>query len=213
MEGKRFGRLIVLESAGSNKFKKKLWKCQCDCGNTTIAIGAQLRNGSWVSCGCYRFSGEGRKTHGARSGGKQSALYTAWMNMKARCENAELDGYQNYGGRGITVYPAWAQSFEVFAADVPPHPGKGYSLDRIGNNGNYEPGNVRWATRREQNTNKRDNRLITYAGKTQTLVEWAEELGVPYMTLFYRFERGMDTEKAMTPAKMHKSGRIKPYGE
>lgn len=108
---------------------------------------------------------------------KTTIEYRAWTSMRSRCFNRNHHKWKNYGGRGITICDRWLKSFESFASDMGQRPGPGYSLDRIDTNGNYEPGNCRWATAREQANNSRSNRVITWNGETLTLTEWARRLG------------------------------------
>lgn len=119
--------------------------------------------------------------------------------MIQRCTNPNDKRYKNYGGRGITVCKRWRNSFEKFLEDMGEPPTKEHSIDRINNNGNYCKSNCRWVTRKEQNRNKRNNRLITYKGKTQCLIEWAEEYNINYDTLWCRiYKYGWPIEKALT---------------
>jgi hypothetical protein len=125
--------------------------------------------------------------------------YRLWQNMLDRCRNPNNPGFHNYGGRGISVHPAWAQSFPVFLAAIGPRPSPQHSLDRKDNNKGYVPGNVRWATRKEQAHNMRKNRLLTFGGRTQTLTAWAEEIGLVPSTLQYRLKQGgMTVERALS---------------
>lgn len=156
MIGKRFGRLSVVAEEGRTKTGMVRWLCECDCGKTIVVRGTHLRQGLVSSCGCFRreASSERNKTHGK----KNSRIYRTWRNMKTRCFNHNHEHYKDYGGRGITVCKEWQNSFEAFLEYVSnlPHFGEpGYSLDRINNDGNYEPGNVRWATAKEQRNNQR----------------------------------------------------------
>lgn len=119
--------------------------------------------------------------------------------MKTRCTNPKATKYADYGGRGIRVCDAWLTSFEAFLTDVGTRPSRQHSLDRIDNNGNYEPGNVRWSTVVRQNYNRRSNHLITHNGVTLTLTEWAQRLGITRSTLSARFNlRGWTIDKAMS---------------
>ncbi len=117
--------------------------------------------------------------------------------MIARCTKPEVIGYPNYGGRGVKVCERWLTSFDAFLEDVGPRPSRGHSLDRIDCDGNYEPGNVRWATREEQARNRRDNRMLTAFGRTQCATDWAAEAGVTVQTLLKRIDRGWDAERAI----------------
>lgn len=118
--------------------------------------------------------------------------YRAWAHMKGRCYCKTDKSYANYGGRGITVCDKWRYSFELFLEDVSSLENfgeKGYSLNRINNDGNYEPGNVEWADYTAQQNNKRSNRLITYNGETKTLSQWAKKLGLDYKLVWLRLYR------------------------
>ncbi len=162
--GQRFGRLVVCRRAEMGKKRlSALWWCDCDCGSLTVVFSHSLSSGHSRSCGCLRretssklLSGHSyRLRHGCRRNGKATPEYRAWCNMQARCYNPKHDSFKNYGGRGITVSDRWRNDFAVFLDDMPPHPGKGYSLDRIDNDGNYERSNCRWATRKQQTNNRR----------------------------------------------------------
>lgn len=194
----RFGKLTVLGDAGTKR-QKRLWRVLCDCGVTCVKVATEVRNEHTKSCGCLQRAGR-QKTHGHRrftATGKQSREYTAWRNMKARCDGKNQIGFHNYGGRGIRFCERW-QSFEAFLADMGDCP-DGLTLERNDVNGNYEPSNCRWATRKEQGINKRVNRRITFNGETLTISQWAEKLNLPYETLMYRLIRRMSLERAMQP--------------
>lgn len=156
MTGKRFGRLVILSVAGKNTMGRLLWKCLCDCGNEIIRNGSEIRCGNTSSCGCLRkeMGAAANRSHGL----SKSSEWRAWGEMRKRCHNPKHRFYPYYGGRGISICERWS-SFENFIADMGPKPpGHRISLDRIDNNGNYEPGNCRWATLSEQAKNKRQNK-------------------------------------------------------
>ena len=161
--GMKFGRLLVIERAPSRPRKnggaQVCWKCKCDCGNEVTVRGGSLRGGRTTSCGCYRRENLSYyRTHRAinkeawRTSDKQ---YNEWEGMIQRCFNKNNRSYPYYGGRGITVCERWRKSYDEFLHDVGRRPSEDVSLDRINNNGNYEPGNVRWATHSQQMRNRR----------------------------------------------------------
>lgn len=159
MLGQRFGKLTVIGEDCSSKKGLAMWTCQCDCGNITKPVsGYNLRSGQTKSCGCLisESVSMAHKKHGKCN----TKLYYVWRSMKNRCYYEKHKNYKNYGGRGITVCEEWKNNFEAFHSYVSqlPHFGEeGRSLDRIDNDGNYEPGNVRWATMKEQLANRRIN--------------------------------------------------------
>lgn len=157
LTGRRFGRLVAQAKEGLATDDEARWRCLCDCGNETCVRSSSLRNGTTQSCGCLRrelLSTRPLK-HGQARHGRLTSEYDAWHAMKQRCLNPNHAAYANYGGRGITVCQQWLESFEVFFADVGLKPDPELTLDRIDNDGSYEPGNVRWATRSQQNSNQR----------------------------------------------------------
>lgn len=135
-----------------------------------------------------------RKVH---YGNERVPGYRTWLSMIARCENPRTESYPRYGGRGITVCERWRGSFADFIADVGPRPSPSHSIDRINVNGNYEPGNCRWATAVEQQRNRRSNRVLTINGRTQCLQAWADEVGIKSVTLQRRISKGMPPELAV----------------
>lgn len=160
--------------------KNRMAKQQCEFCDK-IFVGRYRKDR--LSCGCQR-----GVTHGEERGRRKSPELRAWHHMKQRCLNQNNSDYANYGGRGITVHSAWIGSYENFLQDVGRRPGPDYSIDRIDVNGNYEPGNVRWATKKEQGRNKRNNRIIEYQGNRLTASEWIARMNIS-KTHFYRLLR------------------------
>lgn len=182
--GETFGRLTVSYEAERKGKYERMWHCSCECGNTKVVSQGHLRSGHTQSCGCLHKETMRNKltTHGLRD----SKAYSCWANAKQRCTNPNNDRYENYMGRGITMYPEWLNSFEAFYRDMGDCP-EGMSLDRYpDNDGNYEPDNCRWATQEEQQNNKRNNHLLTFQGRTQTIQQWSRETGIHPGTIYNR---------------------------
>ena len=150
--GHRFGSLMVVEEQGRTRDRFVLWLCRCDCGIEAVFASNRLSSGDAKSCGNHR--SEAKLTHGqsrSEPGRKASSTYKAWMSMKARCYQVGGARYKDYGGRGIRVCERWRSNFANFFADMGERP-LGYTLDRLDPDGNYEPGNCRWATPTQQST-------------------------------------------------------------
>ncbi len=195
MTGRRYGRLLVL-MRGDNRGVKPTWICRCDCGTEKPVSGEDLRSRDAVSCGCWRREKTiaASTTHG-RTG---SRSFITWVGIRQRCHNPENHAFGNYGGRGITVCGRWRESFANFLADMGERP-RGMSIDRINNNGNYEPGNCRWATDTEQARNRRGLRMVEFDGVTLPLKPMCQRLGLNYGAISQRVNKlGWDPIKALT---------------
>lgn len=201
---KRFGRLVVLErlpielTKSGNKVRK--WKCVCDCGNVINAVHSNLTKGATQSCGCLQkeLASKRFSTHKKRS----TRLYSIHANMKQRCYNPKNKRYKNYGGRGIIICPEWLgnNGFENFY-NWAVHNGykENLTIDRINNNGNYEPLNCRWANSKEQRLNTTNNHKLTYNGKTLTAYEWSKITGINYKCILSRINNyKWSVERALT---------------
>lgn len=207
LAGKRFGRLTTIEPVGKQG-KGILWLCLCDCGKESVVLGSELNGNRVRSCGCLSqelAAERGRKrltTHGL----SHSRLYKIWVDMLSRCENKNVANYERYGGRGIKVCEEW-HNFELFATWAFSN---GYaedlSIDRENVNGNYEPGNCKWATRIEQQNNRRDSTRLAYNGETHTLPEWERITGINRSTLRSRVRNGWSPETILNSPKRLKKG-------
>jgi hypothetical protein len=190
--GKQFGRWHVVTQAEHKLYGKPAWECVCECGNVGVVAGSSLRTGESKSCGCLmrEVAAENLRTAATTHGMHGTPMYYRWLSIKLRCFHKSHYAYPRYGGRGITMCERWRSSFTDFYADIGDPPSDAYSLDRIDNNGNYEPGNVRWATKREQANNRRNNVKHTYDGETHTLAEWGRKLGITPEAVTYRIKNG-----------------------
>lgn len=189
LTGQRFSKLIVIKQAGKDKFSAVRWLCKCDCGNFCTVLSGNLRRKMQKSCGCLRHRHPWNYTHGQSHKGNR--LYRIWTDTKTRCSNKNRKCYPDYGGRGITVCTEWNSSFKAFrdwamsggyAEDL--------SIDRIDNNGNYEPGNCRWVSLQKQSNNRRSNRIVLVNGKQMTAAEAARELNMKYQSFMKKLNRG-----------------------
>lgn len=204
--GQKFGRLTVLNRTESTSIANRevKWMCKCDCGNYKAVFGGELRSGNTSSCGCFKIESIKRvnTTHGncTRKNG-QTTEYKSWSGMKERCYNKNNNNYPDWGGRGITVCDRWLHSFNNFLEDMGKKPTTKHSIDRINNDGNYEPSNCRWAEKKQQQNNTRYNKMVTYNGKTQSLASWTNELGLVYHLIQSRMVKGWTAEQAFTLPK------------
>lgn len=182
---------------GKSKTKRRTALFKCSCGNKFEAIILQVKNGNTKSCGCFRdnkIKEQGFKNviHGRRN----HPLYKMWQGMIRRCNDSKDFGYRNYGGRGIQVCDRW-KNINLFIEDMYPLYSIGLELDRIDVNGNYEPNNCRWVTRKQNMNNTRRNRIVEYNGVKKTVSEWSDDLNIPYKRLLARLNN-WDVEKSFT---------------
>lgn len=194
--GYRFGKLIILRYLGSTiKGGHAMWECLCDCGNITTTTTNHLNAGHTTSCGCA--GRQARLRAKTKHGDCGTRLYGAYRDMKSRCYNHRNVGYRHYGGKGIRVCEKWLDSYGAFKEWALLN---GYNdeltLDRRDINKDYCPENCRWATFTEQQNNTSRTRRILYNGNTQSVAEWARELGLPYTILYSRLKQsGWDAVK------------------
>jgi hypothetical protein len=217
-EPETFGRLTTI----GPKFKlrqpdRRRWFSVflCECGNYFVSRMDSVLSGRTQSCGCFHketaaVQGKANTIHGhcRRIGGKNSQ-YSIHTGILQRCTNPNNDRYADYGGRGIRVCDRWlepnGQGYINFLTDMGQRPTLAHEIERICNNGNYEPGNCKWATSIEQNRNKRNNHNLTYNGKTQCIAAWAEELGIHQETIRNRIKKGWPIEKVLVSTEKIRS--------
>jgi len=199
LTGQTVGRWAVLARAENSPAGGTRWRCRCACGVERVINGIVLRDGRSQSCGCLKLEGLAARStkHGHAAAAGASPTYHSWAGMWARSTNPRHGAFGYYGGRGLVVDEAW-RDFGVFLADMGEKP-PGTSLERIDNDRGYGPGNCRWATAVEQARNQRKNRILTHpGGRSATVAEWAESLGMNYQTLYDRLRQGWSDERALT---------------
>ena len=207
MVGRKFGMLTVKRrSERLGPRNQTLWECACDCGGVAFTTATKLRNGHTRSCGCLRVrvcTEMGRST--ATHRGTGTPEFKVWDTMKQRCTNPNDHQYPRYGGRGITICERWSD-FANFLHDMGKRPTPFHTIDRINNDGNYEPLNCRWATKKQQARNRRSSRPITFGGLTMPLTDWAKQCHIDERTLFWRLRHGWTMERAISeiPVKRRK---------
>lgn len=203
MINKKFGKWLVLQrteerdSHGSIKYL-----CKCECGKEKLVDGYSLRSGISKYC----IDCKNQKRYGKKKNKRINIIYNG---MKARCYNSNTPEYKNYGGRGIKMCDEWInnpQSFYDWAMDNGYE--EGLSIDRIDVNGNYEPSNCRWVTKEVQDNNRRNNRKITYKGKTKTLSQWSKKYNINIVTLSDRLKAGLSIEEALNKPVIKSGGKI-----
>ncbi len=211
LTGKTYGCLTVtLHKWGG---KRSICECVCSCGTRVDVMANSLRTGNTRSCGCLlpAITSARNRSHGK----SKTSENMIWSQMIQRCFNPNCRSYYLYGRRGIKVCEEWRSSFETFLKDVGPKPSPSHSIDRIDVNGNYEPKNVKWSTRKEQARNKRDTRWITHNGVTKCLSEWAEDAGLPQPCLQGRILLGwpMDLALSVPNGKYRNFKKRQPFKE
>jgi len=202
--GEKIHRLLVIDEAEKAQLPggrlERRVRCLCECGNEVIVNPRGLRFGTTRSCGCYMREQvtKANRTHGESNWVRNTPEYRAWCHMKGRCNDERDKSYPDYGGRGIRVCDEWQENYKAFLDAIGRRPSPTHSLDRIDVNGNYQPGNVRWATRKRQNNNTRANRFIDFGGERLTLSEWSDRTGIGSSTIAYRIKAGWAVEHALT---------------
>lgn len=212
LTGQHYNKLTVIEYVGKNRRGQSMWLCRCDCGNFTTVSSANMKAGSTKSCGCHRSQSSSERlrkritTHNLST----TSLYSKYDNIKQRCYNVTNKDYKYYGARDIKMCDEWRNNFKVF---YDWSMANGYAddltIDRIDNDSDYCPENCRWVTRAIQAKNRRTTKLLTYNGKTQTVTDWAHELGIPPTTLFGRINQNRPIEEIMFKGKLKSTRRNK----
>lgn len=193
LTGQKFGRLTVLSYAGKSKNGSFIWNCRCDCGNTRVAVGCEMKSGNTSSCGCLAHDVLVKRN--TKHGMANTPIYAVWSAMKNRCLNPNDEHYDNYGGRGIKLSEKWL-TFEGFYEDMGDSYKKGLTIERRDSNGNYYKENCVWETRLVQGNNTRRNRIETVNGVTGTLAQLCRKFDVSYCAVRHRTDRGMSIEEA-----------------
>jgi hypothetical protein len=205
MVGQSFGRLTVVSRAPNSLHGKSRFNCICECGRSTVVAGQCLRRSHTKSCGCWRVEMPSLAftTHGMAN---KCAEYRIWSHIKTRCLNPKNRAYPRYGGRGIRMCSAWRDSFAEFYKNMGQRPSTRHSIERVDNDGNYEPGNCVWALPVVQASNRSTVRLIEYQGVSGTMAWWSRSTGIPYMKLRRRLVDGWPIYRALEDARLHPGG-------
>lgn len=200
LTGQRFNRLTVIALDGiyesPSGTRRAAWICQCDCSKVTVVRTINLTSGEVKSCGCLR--NETTIKRNFKHGLTNSPEYTTWQNMISRCYDKKNPSFKYYGQRGIRVCERW-HDFVHFLTDMGRKPSPIYTIERINNDGNYEPTNCKWATQKEQSINKSNTLIVTFNNQTKSLIEWSEIININYKVLKDRLcEYGWTVERAFT---------------
>jgi len=193
LHNQKFGLLTAIIPVGYAEGKSVTWLCKCECGKEKVIRGYSLTSGNSKSCGCVRLKNLIKRN--TKHNMSNCPEYNAFMEMRKRCNNKNGERYSDYGGRGISIK---YKDFMEFYNDVGKKPTPQHSIDRIDNDGNYEPGNCKWSTIKEQNRNSRNCVMIEFQGKTRCATEWAEEFGIKATMIRDRIKLGWSAERALT---------------
>lgn len=188
LTGQRFGKLVVLRHDRTER--EAYWTAVCDCGGSITERGSRLRNGSTIDCGCGKF--ERASLALRRHGMWETRTWNIWSGLRQRTCDPNNKDWNNYGGRGIKCCERWLHSFEAFLEDMGECPSTKHSIERVDHNGNYDPSNCVWATMKQQNRNRRNNRIVLYRGTSMPLAQACEEAGA-----------GVDWHKARNRIERH----------
>jgi hypothetical protein len=203
MEGMRYGRVVAIRECGKSSSGDLKWLFKCDCENEFIANGYHVRTGKVISC--QKCSAERVRKASIKHGESNSPEFSIWTGIKSRCYNKSTKAYKNYGGRGITICNRWLESFDNFLSDMGRKPSAKHSIERINNDGNYEPNNCRWVTIEKQANNKRNNRKLTINGITKNMAEWAREHNLSSSAIIFRLRKGLSGEDLIAKSQIYGS--------
>jgi hypothetical protein len=193
--GHRFGRLVAVNLVERRSDRNHVWRFACDCGGEKQIKIKQVRSGKTASCGCLQR--EALVARNKRHGRSGTPTHRTWKDMRARCNNPSNSDYRDYGGRGIRVCDRW-DDFSAFLKDMGERP-DGKTLDRVDVDGNYEPGNCRWATPNEQAQNRRNNLIVEFDGEPKVFSQICREQGVDRTKARYRFDAGYSLDQVFCP--------------
>lgn len=189
MTGKKYNSITAIKIVGVASSGDKKWLFVCDCGIEFEANGYYARSGKVISC--PKCAAERTRIASVKHGLSKTPEFSTWTDIKSRCYNKNRKEFYRYGGRGISVCKRWLDSFDNFLADMGKRPSPNHSIERLNNNGNYEPSNCKWATMSEQQRNKRNKHLIEIDGITKHLCDWAKESGLNPSTILLRERSGL----------------------
>ncbi len=209
LTGKKYGRYqIITESNRDSKDGTIFWVCLCECGNIKEVSGRNLKSGSTLSCGCY--SKDNRKKFSTTHGMSDTRIYIIWCSLKRRCFYKNAAYYQNYGGRGITVCNEWRHNFMNFYNWAIFN---GYeehlTIERVNNDGNYEPSNCTWIPLSEQSKNRRNSINVTNDGETHCISEWARIIGIARNVIWRRYKKGISGEELFSKYNQQTKKKLK----
>lgn len=193
LDGQRFGRWMVIKRAFDKPSLESRWLCRCDCGNMKVVLGSSLSQGRSQSCGCFAVETT-IKRNKKEIRVIDNSLYRLWSGIKARCLYPNATGYKRYGGRGITICERW-QVFENFVSDMPSRPSPKHSIHRLNNCKGYEPGNVCWATPKEQALARQLTRIVLVDGIADSVSSTALRVGISDVTLACWMKRGFSPQQ------------------
>lgn len=207
--GVRHGSLVAVKPVSRTGSESYRWLWTCDCGGTKVLHTHSAKATGHCGCRTHENLVAGNTKHGAAA----TTVYKAWAAMKDRCLNPNNEHYVDYGGRGIAVCERWSLSFQNFIDDMGARPA-GMTIERINNSGNYEPGNCRWATRKEQQRNRRTNIYYEIGGVSKCLMEWCEFYKIRYQTVRRRLSAGWTVERALSGSVdlRYRNKMAKEYG-